>query len=149
AQPQSTTTTLAQPAQVSLTAPAGEIRVAGGPYLVPVYINGVSRVSTITVTVTYNPSVLRMRTIQEGSFLRQGNATVSFAPNTDRTIGRIDLTFVRTGDAVGASGSGLLSSITFDAVGAGTSQLTISGVAASPTGASVPLTFAPATVVVR
>jgi general secretion pathway protein D len=147
-QPQSTTT-LAQPAQVSLTAPAGEIRVAGGPYLVPVYINGVSRVSTITVTVTYNPSVLRMRTIQEGSFLRQGNATVSFAPNTDRTIGRIDLTFVRTGDAVGASGSGLLSSITFDAVGAGTSQLTISGVAASPTGASVPLTFAPATVVVR
>jgi general secretion pathway protein D len=148
-QPQSSTTTLAPAAQVSVTAPAGEVRVAGGPYLVPVYVNGASRVSTISVTVTYNPSVLRMRTIQEGSFLRQGNATVSFAPNTDRTIGRIDLTFVRTGDAVGASGSGLLGSITFDAVGAGTSQLTISGVATSPTGASIPLQFSPATVVVR
>ena len=47
----------------------------------------------------------------------------------DATTGRVDLTFVRTGDAVGASGSGLLSGIMFDAVGAGTSQMTVSGVA--------------------
>ena len=48
------------------------------------------------------------------------------------TIGRVDLTFVRTGDATGASGSGLLAGILFDAVGTGTSQLTVSGVASDP-----------------
>jgi general secretion pathway protein D len=148
--PQSpTTTTLAATAQVSVTPPAGDVRVASGPYMVPVYINGAARISTITVTVNYNPAALRVRSIQEGNFLRQGNVAVSFSPNTDATIGRVDLTFVRTGDAVGASGAGLLAGILFDAVGSGTSQLTVSGVATNPTGTAVPLQFTPATVVVR
>jgi hypothetical protein len=116
---------------------------------VPVYINGASRVSTITMTITYNPGALRVRTIQEGNFLRQGNATVSYTPTSDPTTGRIDLTFVRTGDEIGASGSGLLASILFDAVGAGTSPLSLSGVATNPTGTAIPLRFAPATIVVR
>ena len=45
---------------------------AAGPYMVPIYASNVSRASTVTLTVTYNPAVLRMRTVQEGSFLRQG-----------------------------------------------------------------------------
>ena len=117
-----------------MTAPAGEVRVAAGPYLVPIYVSSVSRASTVTLTVTYNPAVLRMRTVQEGSFLRQGGTNVVFTPNTDAAIGRVDLAFVRTGDTVGASGSGLLAALQFDAVGSGTSQLTISGVLANPTG---------------
>jgi hypothetical protein len=140
---------LVAPAQVSLTPPAGEVRVASGPYMVPLYINGASRVSTITVTVTYNPGTLRVRTIQEGNFLRQGNSTVSFSPNTDATIGRIDLTWVRPGDTVGASGAGLLAGILFDAVGSGTSQLTLSGVATNPNGTAIPLQFTPTTIVVK
>ena len=95
------------------------MRVGAGPYLVPIYVNSVSRASTVTLTVTYNPAMLRMRTVQEGSFLRQGGANVVFTPNTDAATGRIDLAFVRTGDSVGASGSGLLAAIQFDAVGAG------------------------------
>ena len=47
-------------------------RVAGGPYTVPRSINNASRVSTITLTVTYNPAVLRVRTVQDGTFMRQG-----------------------------------------------------------------------------
>lgn len=143
------TTTLAPPAQISATAPAGEVRVAAGPYMVPIYVSGVSRASTVTLTVTYNPAVLRMRTVNEGSFLRQGGMNVVFTPNTDAGIGRIDLAFVRTGDKVGASGSGLLAALQFDAVGAGTSQLTLSGVVANPTGAMIPVQFVPASVIVR
>ena len=116
-------TTLAPPAQISVTAPAGEVRVGAGPYLVPIYASNVSRASTVTLTVTYNPAVLRMRTVQEGSFLRQGGLNVVFTPKTDAATGRIDLAFVRTGDSVGASGSGLLAALQFDAVGPGTSQL--------------------------
>ena len=142
-------TTLAPPAQVSVTAPAGEVRVAAGPYMVPIYLSSVSRASTVTLTVTYNPAVLRMRTVQEGSFLRQGGVNVVFTPNTDAATGRVDLAFVRTGDKLGASGSGLLAALQFDAVGSGSSQLTISGVLANPTGGAIPVQFIPATVVVR
>ncbi|HKY21515.1 MAG TPA: hypothetical protein VJM31_09870 [Vicinamibacterales bacterium] len=142
-------TALAPMAQVSVTAPAGDVRVGAGPYLVPLYVNGISRASTMTITVTFNPAILRMRTMQEGSFLRQGGVNVVFTPNTDPATGRIDLTFVRTGDAVGASGSGLLAAIQFDAVATGTSSLAVSGVATNPTGATIPLQFVPGSVVVR
>jgi len=147
--PAPSATALAPTAQISLTAPAGDVRVGSGPYLVPVYVNGVSRASTITLTITYNPAILRMRAVQEGSFLRQGGINVVFTPNTDAAAGRIDLTFVRTGDTVGASGSGLLAAIQFDANAAGSSPLTISGVATSPGGAMIPLQFIPGSVVVR
>ena len=136
-------------AQVSVTAPAGEVRVGAGPYMVPVYISGVSRASTVSLTVTFNPAILRMRTMQEGSFLRQGGVNVVFTPNADTATGRIDLTFVRTGDAVGASGSGLLAALQFDAVATGSSSLTVSGVATTPTGGTIPLQFVPGSVVVR
>jgi general secretion pathway protein D len=142
-------TTLAPTAQVSVTAPTGDVRVASGPYMVPVFITGVSRLSTASITVTYNPAALRVRTIQEGSLLRQGGATASMTPNIDHTSGRIDLAFVRTGDVVGASGSGLLAGIQFDAIAPGSSPLGISGVATNPSGATIPLQFVPATIVVR
>jgi general secretion pathway protein D len=143
------TTTLAPMAQISVTPPQGDVRVGSGPYLVPLYVNGVSRASTVSVTVTFNPALLRVRTVQEGSFLRQGSTNVVFTPNIDPATGRIDLTFVRTGDSVGASGSGLLAAIQFDAVAAGNSALTLSGVASNPTGGAIPLQFVPASVVVR
>ena len=146
--PQQAATAVAPMAQISVTPPT-DARIAAGPYLVPVYVAGIARASTVTITVTFNPSILRMRIVQEGSFLRQGGANVVFTPNTDPAIGRIDLTFVRPGDSVGASGSGLLAAIQFDAIASGTSPLTVSGVAANPTGGTIPLQFVPASVVVR
>jgi len=144
-----TPTALAPAAQVSLTAPAGDVRVAGGPYMVPVFISGVSQLSTMTVSVTFNPAALRVRQIQEGSFLRQGGVTVTFNNKTDANIGRVDLTFTRVGDVVGASGSGLLASIMFDAVGTGTSQMNVNGTATDPRGSTIPVQFMPISIVVR
>jgi hypothetical protein len=145
ANPPATTLTSAQ---LSVTAPT-DARVGAGPYLVPVFISGVSRASTVTVTVTYNPAVLRVRNMQEGSFLRQGGINVVFTPSSDAVTGRLDLAFVRTGDAVGASGSGMLAAIQFDAIAAGSSALTVSGVVTNPTGATIPVQFVPGNVVVR
>ena len=144
-----TTTTLAPTAQVSINAPTGEVRVGAGPYLMPIYVTDVSRASTITLTVTYNPAILRVRMVQEGSFLRQAGANVVFTPNSDAASGRIDLTFVRPGDSVGASGMGLLAALQFDAVGTGTTQMTISGVLQNPTGGTIPVRFAPTSIIVR
>jgi general secretion pathway protein D len=137
------------PAQIAVTPPSPEFQIAGGPYTVPISVSGASRFSTVSLTMTFNPQALRVRTIQEGSFMRQGGLNATFTQQVDPTVGRVDMTITRPGDAVGASGTGLLGVVLFDAVGAGSSMLALSGVAATPEGTPIPLTFTPATVVVR
>ena len=39
-----------------------------------------SRLSTITLTLIYDPTLLRVRTVQEGSFMRSGGANATFTP---------------------------------------------------------------------
>jgi hypothetical protein len=134
---------------VIVTPPGTEFRVAGGPYTVPVSINNASRVSVVTLTVTFNPNVLRVRTAQDGTFMRQGAVTTTFTPRIDAATGRVDIAITRTGDQAGASGSGLLAALLFDAVGPGGSVISVSGVASTPEGTTVPLQFNPVTVSVR
>ena len=134
--------------QLIVTGP-GEFRVAGGPYTVPISINNASRLSAITVTVSYNPAILRVRTVQDGSFMRQGGMTAAFTPRIDAAAGRVDIAIARTGDQTGASGAGLLAALLFDALSPGSSAISVTGVASAPDGAPIALTFAPVTVVVR
>jgi len=142
-----TTTTGVGSAQVLISPPGTTIRVGGGPYTVPLSIAGVSRLSTITLTLTYDPAVLRVRTVQEGSFMRQGGVVVSFVQQA--AAGRIDLTLTRSSDAIGASGTGLLAAILFDAVAPGSVMLTLSGAATGPGGTAMGLQFRPVTVTVQ
>jgi type II secretory pathway component GspD/PulD (secretin) len=136
-------------AQVIITPPGTEFRVAGGPYTVPVSINNVSRLSVMTLTVTYNPSVLRVRTAQDGTFMRQGGVATTFTPRIDAATGRVDIAITRTADSAGASGAGLLAALVFDAVGPGNSLIQVSGVASTPEGGPINLQFNPVTVTVR
>ena len=134
--------------QLGVTAPQ-EFRIAGGPYTVPLSVANASRLSTLTVTVTFNPAVLRVRSVQEGTFMRQGGVTAMFTPRIDAATGRVDIAVTRSGDRAGASGSGLIGALLFDAVGPGNSMIQISGVASTPEGTAVPIQFTPATVTVR
>jgi hypothetical protein len=134
---------------VIVTPPGTEFRIAGGPYTVPISINNASRVSMITLTVTYNPNVLRVRTAQDGTFMRQGGVSATFTPRIDASGGRVDIAIARTGDQTGASGAGLLAALLFDAVGPGGSMIQVSGIANTPEGGAIPLTFSPVTVTVR
>jgi general secretion pathway protein D len=134
--------------QLIVTA-GGEFRVAGGPYTVPISINNASRLSAITVTVSYNPAILRARTVQEGTFMRQGGINAAFTPRIDAANGRIDIAIARTGDQTGANGPGLLAAVLFDALSPGQSAISVTGVATAPDGSPIALTFAPITVTVR
>jgi general secretion pathway protein D len=136
-------------AQIIITPPGTEFRVAGGPYTVPVSINNASRVSNLTLTVTFNPNVLRVRTVQDGTFMRQGGTTTSFTPRIDAPAGRVDIAITRTADQAGASGAGLLAALLFDGVGPGSSVIQVNGVGNTPEGAAVSLQFNPVTVTVR
>lgn len=136
-------------AQVLLTPPGTEFRVGGGPYTMPVSITNASRVSNVTVTVTFNPATLRVRSVQEGSFMRQGGVNASFTQQVDPTAGRIDVAIARTNDTIGATGAGLLAAILFDAVAPGAANISATGTAAAPDGAPIPINVPAVTVTVR
>ena len=123
--------------------------MSGGPYTVPVSITNASRVSTVTLTIMFNPAALRVRSVQEGSFMRQAGANATFTQQVDAAAGRIDIAVARTSDTTGASGAGLLAAILFDAVAAGAGNLSATGTASAPGGAAIPVTVSPVTVTVR
>ena len=127
--------------QVLLTPPGPEFRVGAGPYTVPVSITGASQVSSVTLTVTFNPATLRVRAVQEGSFMRTGGAAAAFTQQVDAATGRVDIAIIRTSDQTGVAGTGLLAAIVFDAVGGGTANLAVTGAATDPRGAPMPLQF--------
>ena len=128
--------------QVLVSVPP-EFRVGAGPYTVPISITGASQISSVSLTVTYNPSVLRLRVAQEGPFLRSGGVQAAFTQQPDPSGGRLDIAIVRTGDVTGVAGTGLLAALLFETVGPGPANLTVNGSASGPGGAPVTLQFAP------
>jgi len=122
-------------------------RVGGGPYTVPLLVNDAARLSTITLTMIFDPAKLRVRSVQEGSFMRSGGASVTFSQQVNGN--RIDITLSRGGDSTGASGTGVLAAILFDAVAPGAVTMTLSGSATGPGGVAMGLRFTPVTVTVQ
>jgi general secretion pathway protein D len=134
-------------AQVIISPPSTALRVGGGPYTIPLSVTDASRLSTVTLTIIFDPTKLRVRTVQEGSFMRAGGATVSF--NQQVNGNRIDITLVRSTDATGASGTGLLAAVLFDAIAPGSATLSASGSATGPGGTAMGLRFTPVTVTIQ
>jgi general secretion pathway protein D len=128
--------------QVLVSVPP-EFRVGAGPYTVPISITGASQISSVSLTVTYNPSVLRIRVAQEGPFLRSGGIQAVFTQQGDASAGRLDIAIVRPGDVTGVAGTGLLAALLFETVGPGPANLTVNGSASGPGGSPVLLQFAP------
>ena len=120
-----------------------EFRVGAGPYTVPISITGATQISSVSLTVTYNPAALRIRVAQEGPFLRSGGIQASFTQQGDPSAGRLDIAIVRPGDVTGVAGTGLLAALLFETVGPGQANLTINGSASGPGGTPVTLQFAP------
>jgi general secretion pathway protein D len=129
--------------QIVLSPPSSDFRVGSGPYNVPITITGASQISNVAVTVTYNPAVLRMRAVAEGSFMRAGGVNATFTQSPDPANGRVDIAIVRAGDMTGVAGTGLLAALLFEPVTAGQANLTVTATATAPGGAPVPLQFAP------
>jgi general secretion pathway protein D len=149
--------TPAPPTQVpTTTGGGGRITVAAapnmtlgaGPYTVPISINGASRISMLSLSISYNPAVLRVRSVQEGTFMRQGGIAAMFTSQPDPG-GRVDIVITRPGDQTGAVGTGLLAAILFEPIAAGTSQISVTGVGSVAGGGQAALQFAPATVTVK
>jgi hypothetical protein len=127
--------------------PSAEFRVGGGPYTLPISVTNASRLSSMSLTVTFNPAVVRVRTVQEGSFMRSGGVQASFTNRADANTGRVDIAIVRPGDTTGVAGTGLLAALVLDAIGPGPANLQVTGTGAAPGGAPISLQFTPITAV--
>jgi general secretion pathway protein D len=134
-------------AQVLISPPSPTFRVGGGPYTVALSITGAQRLSTMTLTLIYDPTKLRVRAVQEGSFMRAGGVNVTFTQQPSGN--RVDITLARGADATGASGTGVLAAVLFDAIAAGPVTLSLSGTATGPGGTAMGMRFTPVTVTVQ
>lgn len=136
-------------AQIIVSAPAAAMQLGGPPYAVPVTITGVQQVGTVTLTITYDPKILKATAVSQGTFMQQGGITTTYAPKIDDAAGRIDVPISRPAAASGASGTGMLVGVTFQAIGAGSSSIAVSGVVLTTDGKAVPVQMVPATVTVK
>jgi general secretion pathway protein D len=145
--PAPTTTPGVGVAQIIVTPPGATFRVGAGPYTVPISVSNASRLSSVALTLTFDPALLRVRMVQEGSFMRAGGVNAQFTSQS--APGRVDVTITRPGDATGASGTGLLGAVLFDAVAPGVATLSISGAGTGPGGTPMGLQFRPVTIAVQ
>ncbi len=137
------------PARLVVTPPGTDLQMGGQPYNVPITVTNASQMTSLTLTLTYNPAVLRATVVNEGNALRADGAATTFVPKIDAATGRIDLAITRPGDKVGANGNGLVATVVFEAIGAGQSQIALSGVALGAAGQQLPLQMVPASVTVK
>jgi general secretion pathway protein D len=140
----------AGPPQIIMSTPGTEFALSGGPYPVPVMAANLSQVGTVALTITYNPAVLRAMTVNQGTFMNQGGVATTFVPKIDAAAGRVEIVISRTAGQSGASGvTGLLAAIQFQAVAAGTSQISVTGVITGVGGQPIVVQMVPANVVVK
>lgn len=140
----------ATPVIVAASAPAGDIKAGGEQVVtVPITISGVSQMTGATLSISYDPKVLQATDVAQGSFLKSGAASTTFTPKIDQANGRIDVTLARPNDAGGASGEGMLVSITFKPLAAGQSPVAVSAVVNGAGGRTIQAQTTPAMLIVK
>ena len=136
--------------QFVLGLPTTDLQAGGPPYTMAVSASNVSQMGAVTLTINYDPKVLKATSVASGTFMSQGGVTPTFVPRIDETAGRIDIAVTRGGNAAGVAGAGTIAGIMFQAIAPGSAKVTLTGTAMNPAGQ--PLTVkmpAAATVVVK
>jgi hypothetical protein len=106
------------------TGPAAQV---GSTVTYNIAIDDIADLYSYQFSINYDARYLRALNVTEGPFLGTAGSTVSGVLGMD--TGLIDFVYGSLlGPTPGASGSGLLASITFEAIGAGTSALSFADV---------------------
>ncbi len=109
---------------------AGSGNVALGQTIdIPVSISGVSDLYAYQFDLSFDPNILQLQSVNEGPFLPSAGSTFYISGTIDNTGGSATLTAdTLIGPIPGASGAGNLAIFDFQAIGAGTSPITLSNV---------------------
>ncbi|WP_036168040.1 cohesin domain-containing protein [Massilia sp. 9096] len=96
----------------------------GSPVTVDVRVSGISDLYSYQFGVNFDKALLRFDNVVTGSFLAGGDTSVFGFYDADPTDGTLDFVFdSRIGVQSGASGDGVLATLTFDTLAAGSAAL--------------------------
>ena len=98
---------------------------AGSTFTVNVNLAGGQNVSSVPVQITYNPRVLQVLNVSNGTLLAQDGQAPSLVNRDDSMTGILTLTAERPPQSPGISGDGSVFTITFQARAPGQSTLSI------------------------
>jgi general secretion pathway protein D len=107
-------------------------------FRISVILRSEEEIGSMSVNLSFDPSVVRLKQIERGSVAAQAGKEAPFLQNIDNSSGTCTIGFSSTDVSRGFKGSGRLANLVFDAVGDGESTISFSGVSAnSPTGKAV------------
>jgi len=110
---------------IKLAASPAEVTV-GAKFTVTVSIENAHDANACSFALSFNPRVLKLVTVQDGGFLSQGGKPSSLSPGIDNDTGTATVSLARPAGSPGVSGSGILTSLQFEALGPGTAPITFS-----------------------
>lgn len=120
------TTVSVEPPSIMWTYPVNKI---GDNFTIAIHVDNVTNLWDWQAGMTFNPAVLRAYTFEEGPFLKLGGVTLWMPGTINNTAGII--TFYGDSLTVGSTpvnGSGDLAYVSFQVIGFGTSDLTLTDV---------------------
>jgi general secretion pathway protein D len=121
---------------------------AGSTFTMSVLLNGAQNVHTVPLQLSYDPKLLQVINVSNGSLLSQDGQIVTITHREDD--GTVQITAMRPPGASGVSGQGPVVTLTFLAKAAGQGSLTIArGGAKDPAMQALPVDGATATVTIQ
>ncbi len=105
--------------------PAMLDQAVGSTFTVNVNLTGAQNVSSVPVQILYNPRVLQVLNVSNGTLLAQDGQTVALVNRDDSMAGILQLTASRPPATAGVSGDGAVFTITFQAKAPGQATLSI------------------------
>ncbi len=101
------------------------IQPVGSTFTVNVNLAGGQNVSSVPLQIMYNPRVLQLLNVSNGTLLAQDGQTVALVNRDDSMAGILQVTASRPPGASGISGDGSVFTLTFQARAPGQSTLAI------------------------
>jgi general secretion pathway protein D len=122
----------------------------GSTFTVNVMMTGAQNVYSVPIQLTYDPKLLQVVNVSNGSLLSQDGQIVTVTHREDDSTGTMQVMATRPPGASGVSGQGPVLTLTFMAKAAGQSSLAIArGGARDPAMQALPVNGAAATVTIQ
>jgi general secretion pathway protein D len=97
-------------------------------FTVAVQVKDVEQLYSAPLFVSYDPEVLELVSINEGSFLNQGGQSTVFSSSPNRATGQVIVGYKQGIGGEGASGSGTLFNLTFKSITTGEARFEVNRV---------------------
>jgi general secretion pathway protein D len=130
--------------------PGNVTQAVGSTFAVNVVLAGAQNAFSVPLQISYDPKLLQVVNVSNGSFLSQDGQAVALVHRDDDSSGTLQITATRPPGAAGVSGQGTVVTLTLVAKAAGQSNLTIArGAVRDPGNQSMPAAGAAMTVTVQ